>query len=252
MLSFSALLAVLLVWSWFRIRRLQSWRVAVGDDAVEVTLPAARSVWQRLTECHARLPYASVDGVETQIHSHQTPSMAFTTQDFALKLNNGERVVLGEEEVSDATGRLAVLRAATAAIHKRSGIELRDVTLPISTEQVFATKSGWRVVVGSDAVDLNLPGTRSANDEAAGTHQRIPLEEIEAIETRFEPSHWFRRSDLAYAIRLKSGRLIQLGRSRAFEHDVPFTWGETGPNQLWAAAEALSQRSGIKIRDLNR
>ncbi len=177
--------------------------------------------------------------------------MAVTTEGFALKPKNGELIILGEEEVSEATGRLAVLRAATDEIRKRSGLELRNVALPISIEQVFAAKSGWRVAVGSDAVDLNIPASRSANGKAAGTHKCIPFADIEAIETRFEPGGWFRRSDLSYALRLKSGPLIQLGRSLAFEDYVPFAWGMAGPNQLWAAAEALSKRSGIKIRDLN-
>jgi hypothetical protein len=251
MLSFAALLAGLLFWSWVRLRRLQAWRVAVGNDAVEVALPAERSVWQQLTEQHACLPYASIDFIETRVHSHQTPYMAFTTQGFALKLKNSERIILGEEEASEATGRLSVLRAATDEIRNRSGLELRNVALPISTEQVFATKSGWRVAVGSDAVDLNIPAS-ATDGEAGGTHKYIiPFADIEAIETRFEPGGWFRRSDLGYALRLKSGPLIRLGRSRAFEDYVPFAWGMADPNQLWAAAEALSKRSGIKIRDFN-
>ncbi len=251
MLSFAALLTVLLFWTWVRLRRLQGWRITVGNDAVEVVLPAERSVWQQLTEFHARLPYASIDFIETRAHSHQTPYMAITTQGFALKPKNGDFIILGEEEASEATGRMAVLWAATDAIQKRSGLELRNVALPISVEQVFAAKSGWRVAVGSDAVDLNVPASRGAKGKAAGTHQCIPFADIEAIETRFEPGGWFRRSDLSYALRLKSGHLIQLGRSLAFDPYVPFTWGMTGPNQLWAAAEALSKRSGIKIRDLD-
>ncbi len=247
MLSFAALLTVVLIWSWVRLRRLQGWSITVGNDAVEVVLPAQRSVWQQLAEQHVRLPYASLDFIETHAHSHQTPYMAITTQGFALKPKNGDFIILGEEEASEATGRMAVLRAATDEIQKRSGLELRNVALPISIEQVFAAKSGWRVAVGSDAVDLNVP----AKGNAAGTHKCIPFVDIEAIETRFEPGRWFRRSDLSYALRLKSGHLIQLGRSRAFDSYVPFTWGMTGPNQLWAAAEALSKRSGIKIRDLN-
>ena len=213
MLSFAALLTVLLFWSWVRLRRLQGWSIAVGNDAVEVVLPAGRSVWQQLDKFHGRLPYASIDFIETRAHSHQTPYMAITTQGFALKPKIGDFIILGEEEASEATGRMAVLRAATDEIQKRSGLELRNVALPISIEQVFAAKSGWRVAVGSDAVHLNVP----AKGNAAGTHKCIPFADIEAIETRFEPGSWFRRSDLSYALRLKSGHLIQLGRSRAFQ-----------------------------------
>ena len=192
-------------------------------------LPAERSVWQHLPKCHARLPYASIDFIETRAHSRQTPYMAVTTEGFALKPKNGELIILGEEEASEATGRMAVLRAATVEIQKRSGLELRNVALPIFIEQVFAAKSGWRVAVGSDAVDLTVPASRSAKGKAAGTHKRIPFADIEAIETRFEPGSWFRCSDLSYALRLKSGHLIQLGRSLAFDPYVPFTWGMTGP-----------------------
>ncbi len=78
-------------------------------------------------------------------------------------------------------------------------------------------KSGWRITISADALDLDLPRGRSLIHRLEPVHARLLLDDIEMVETRLEayPSFGAVAVHRSYALKLKKGELIILGEDRA-------------------------------------
>lgn len=76
---------------------------------------------------------------------------------------------------------------------------------------------GWRIAIGADAMDLDLPRGRSLIHRLDPVHAHIRFDEIEAVEGRLEAYASFRMVIMqrSYALKLKTGSVIILGEDRA-------------------------------------
>jgi hypothetical protein len=106
-------------------------------------------------------------------------------------------------------------------------------------------KWGLRVVLGSDAVTLDLPAGRSLIHRPPAQHLTIPYADIEAIEARFEAysSLGMEMMQRAYVLRRKGGELIFLFEERALG-----TAMETSTFKDIVAD--LAARAGVQLREL--
>ena len=246
MLVFAACLILVSVFGWSRLLRLRRWSVTVGDEAIDVNLPAYRSPVEAMLAIHSRIPLASIDAIEMRAGSIQTHEKSLSVNSIGLQLKDGDFIVLGAEEPSEQTGRMGVLQATANEISRRTALPILMRDLPPSEVQIFNGKAGRHIAVGSDAIVLNLPKARNGGQDSGG-RLRVPYLSIAAIDAGVEAGGWFKPADISYALKLKSGDVIQLGRSRDFDNDyAPFSMGTLGPNRLWAAMEALSNRSKSK------
>lgn len=106
-------------------------------------------------------------------------------------------------------------------------------------------KLGWRMGIGTDILDLDLPGGRSLVHRLDPVHAGLSYDEIEAVETRLEayPSFGMVNMHRAYALKLKSGDLIILGEDRALNT------GMASAAVSNAVLEILRRRA-LEVRDL--
>ncbi len=81
----------------------------------------------------------------------------------------------------------------------------------------FAGKWRLRVILGPDAVTLDLPAGRSLIHRPPAQHLTVPYSDIAAIDARFEAygSFGMKQMQRAYVLRRKSGELIFLFEERA-------------------------------------
>jgi hypothetical protein len=78
-------------------------------------------------------------------------------------------------------------------------------------------KRNWRITVGTDTLELELPRGRSLVHRLDPVRAKIRFDEIEAVETRLEAYRSFAMANMqrSYALRLKAGDTIILGEDRA-------------------------------------
>ena len=106
-------------------------------------------------------------------------------------------------------------------------------------------KLGLRVVLGADAVTLDLPRGRSLIHRPAALHLTIPYADIAGIESRYEAygSLGMEMMQRAYVLRRKSGALVFLFEERALGTGMAST--------MFADIVAdLAARAGIAVHDL--
>ena len=106
-------------------------------------------------------------------------------------------------------------------------------------------KLGLRVVLGADAVTLDLPRGRSLIHRPPAQHLTIPYSDIAAIESRYEAygTLGMEMMQRAYVLRRKNGDLIFLFEERALA---------TGMASAMFAGivKDLAVRAGVTIREL--
>ena len=106
-------------------------------------------------------------------------------------------------------------------------------------------KLGLRVVLGADAVTLDLPSGRSLIHRPPAQHLTVPYADIAAIESRYEAygSLGMEMMQRAYVLRRKTGDLIFLFEERALATGMAST--------MFADIVAdLAARAGVTVRDL--
>ncbi len=106
------------------------------------------------------------------------------------------------------------------------------------------SKLGWRVTIGTDALELDLPAGRSPVHRLEPVHKKVRFDEIAAVETRLEayPSFGMVNINRAYALLLKSGEVIILGEDRAQNTALAAAI-------LTDAVGRILEHAGLKVRD---
>jgi len=109
----------------------------------------------------------------------------------------------------------------------------------------FRGKWGLRVVLGADAVTLDLPPWRSLIHRPPEQHLSVPYWDIAAIDSRFEAygSLGMENMQRAYALHRKNGELIFLFEERAMNTGLASSYFTDVVNELLARAQ-------VKLRDL--
>lgn len=129
----------------------------------------------------------------------------------------------------------AVLLAAAAVMIIMFQYVLRDAR----------GKQGWRISIGTDTVDLDLPGGRSLIHRPKPVHGRVRFGEMDRVETRLEAYRSFGLANMqrVYALKLKTGEVIILGEDRALGTSMASAFFET-------VAAHIVERGGIPLHDL--
>jgi hypothetical protein len=109
----------------------------------------------------------------------------------------------------------------------------------------FRGKWGLRVLLGADAVTLDLPSGRSLIHRVPVQHRVIPYADIDGIETRAEAYSSLGQTMIqrAYVLRRKNGELIFLFEDRAQGSAMEVT-------MFAEIAAAMAARAGIKLHDI--
>lgn len=91
------------------------------------------------------------------------------------------------------------------------------IVLALHVLRDVRAKWGWRIALGADDLDLDLPSGRSLIRPLDPVHARVRYDQIEVIETRLDAYRSFGLANMqrSYALRLKTGELIVLGEDRA-------------------------------------
>ncbi|HMG79535.1 MAG TPA: hypothetical protein VK591_12690 [Xanthobacteraceae bacterium] len=109
----------------------------------------------------------------------------------------------------------------------------------------FAGKWRLRVVLGTDAVTLDLPAGRSLIHRPPAQHLTVPFADIAAVESRLEGFRSFGMESMqrAYVLRRKDNELIFLFEDRAL--------GTALESSLFTGiAAALAARAGGTVHDI--
>jgi hypothetical protein len=106
-------------------------------------------------------------------------------------------------------------------------------------------KLGWRIGIGADALDLDLPASRSLTHRLKAVHARLRLDEIESVQTRLEAYRSFGMANMnrSYALRLHAGDVIVLGEDRAMGTQM-------ASNFFKGVAESIVEHGKMELRDL--
>jgi len=106
-------------------------------------------------------------------------------------------------------------------------------------------KIGLRVVLGPEAVTLDLPRGRSLIHRPPAQHLTIPYADIAAIESRYEAygSLGMEMMQRAYALRRRSGELFFLFEERALATGMAST-------MFADIVTDLAARAGVAVREL--
>jgi hypothetical protein len=109
----------------------------------------------------------------------------------------------------------------------------------------FRGKWGLRVLLGADAVTLDLPSGRSLIHRLPAEHRVIPYSDIDAIETRAEAYGSLGQTMIqrAYVLRRKNDELIFLFEDRAQGSAMEVT-------MFADIAAAVAARAGTKLHDI--
>lgn len=106
-------------------------------------------------------------------------------------------------------------------------------------------KQAWLVTLGPEALALHLPAGRSITRKLSAVQENIRLDEIAAIETRLEAYRSLGMVNMqrAYALKLKTGKVIILGEDRAL--------GTSLKKELLAeTVRRIAAHAGLEIHDL--
>ncbi len=104
---------------------------------------------------------------------------------------------------------------------------------------------GWRIAVGPDGIDLDLPAARSLAARLPAVRMRLNPGDVAAVETRLEAYRSLGTVTMlrSYALCLRDGRRIVLGEDRAL--GTALAAPRTGE-----AAHRLARAAGLGWRDL--
>jgi hypothetical protein len=108
-------------------RGKQGLRISIGVDTLDLALPASRSLIHRLKPVHTRLRFDEIRSVETRLEAYRSLGMANMNRSYALRLNTGDVIVLGEDRALGTQIASNFFERVAAHIVQRGKIEMRDL-----------------------------------------------------------------------------------------------------------------------------
>ncbi|MFQ5675887.1 MAG: hypothetical protein ACE5G1_08335 [bacterium] len=106
-------------------------------------------------------------------------------------------------------------------------------------------KQAWLVTLGPEVLALHLPAGRSITRKLSAIHENVEIDEIAAIESRLEAYRSLGMVNMqrAYALKLKTGKVIILGEDRAL--------GTSLKKEILAkTVRRIAAHAGLEIHDL--
>ena len=102
-------------------------RIGFGTDALDLALPAGRSLAHRLPAVRRSVPYSRVEAVETRAEAHSSLGMTRMQRPYVLRLAGDERIFLFEERALGTSMETRHFQPAVAEIARRSGASVEDL-----------------------------------------------------------------------------------------------------------------------------
>jgi hypothetical protein len=124
--------------------------VVLDSDAVELDLPAGRSLIHRPPAQHLIIPYADIDAIDVRLEAYGTLGMEMMQRAYVLHRKGGELVFLFEERAVATTMESSMFADITADLVARAGVTLRDLG-------TVEGKGGLLGVWGTHAPDWGAP-----------------------------------------------------------------------------------------------
>ncbi|RMF32860.1 MAG: hypothetical protein D6754_17980 [Alphaproteobacteria bacterium] len=102
------------------------WRIAVEPDGLVLDLPRHRSIVAPMNEVHTRLGFDEIDAIETRLEAYRILGTVNMHRIYALKLRNGDAILLGEDRAQGTGMAMDFLAGAAEIIARHGGLEIRD------------------------------------------------------------------------------------------------------------------------------
>lgn len=113
------------------------WRIAIGDEAIDLDLPKGRSLAGGLSPVHRRVRLDDAEAVETRLEAYQSLGLANMQRSFALKLKTGERIVLGEDRALGTWMATPLMASNVEQIVTLANLALRDLGMVLGGSGLF-------------------------------------------------------------------------------------------------------------------
>ena len=103
------------------------WRIEIGAEALKLQLPSGRSLIHRLAPVDTCIPYDKIDAIETRLEAYRSFGLANIQRSYALRLNDGGLVILGEDRALGTRLASSLLEKAVTKITDHGGLVTRDL-----------------------------------------------------------------------------------------------------------------------------
>jgi hypothetical protein len=98
---FMAMLVSWILWltryGWRDARAKHRLLIEADEEGLSLRLPPGRSLTHKADWCVRRVPWSQIAGIDTRLEAYSTLGMANMQRAFALRLQGGERLLLGED-----------------------------------------------------------------------------------------------------------------------------------------------------------
>jgi hypothetical protein len=125
--AMTAVMFVLFRYVWRDTGAKLGWHIVVDDDGVELRLPRARSLIHRLKPVRERVRFSEIAAVDGRLEGYASLGMAVIQRCYALRLENGRRIVLGEDRAQATAFASSLLTAAVKQIVRRGQVAVNDL-----------------------------------------------------------------------------------------------------------------------------
>lgn len=129
--AFLALLVAWILWlaryGWRDARAKHRLLIGADDEGLSLRLPPGRSLAHKAAWCVRRVPWSQVVGIDTRLEAYSTLGMANMQRAFALRLQGGERVLLGEDRALGTQLARTFYGDFVAQVAERFGVKVTDL-----------------------------------------------------------------------------------------------------------------------------
>lgn len=147
--------AVLTRYVWRDARAKHQLLIQANDGALRVQLPPRRSLTHHAGQVSRTLPWSEIQCIETRLEGYATLGMANMQRAFALRLHNGELILLGEDRALGTNLANSLFSDFVRALEQRFQLEVRDLGMAQGKAGalgvLFTAPPPWDASAGLDA-----------------------------------------------------------------------------------------------------
>lgn len=147
-------------------------RVGFGADALELSLPARRSLVRSLKAVRRSVPYAEIAAVETRLEAYPSLGMVSMQRPFALRLKDANRIFLFEERAQGTDLASGYFTDVVNEIAGRAGVHVEELGM---TEGRGGVLAAWGAHAADWAAESPLPARQETLWNRAVSTGRIAV-----------------------------------------------------------------------------
>jgi hypothetical protein len=150
LMACAGFLGALTGYVWRDLRGKWGLHVVLDSDAVELDLPAGRSLIHHPPAQHLIIPYVDIEAIDARLEAYGTMGMEMMQRTYVLRRKGGELIFLFEERAVATTMESSMFADIVSDLVARAGVTLRDLG-------TVEGKGGLLGVRGTHAPDWGAP-----------------------------------------------------------------------------------------------